>query len=204
MDIKKNFMQATQELLHTSSPKTQSPAKLKWQATKVPGHDEKAGFTLPSSQNAASSRQDTGIKTVISKGTCLNGDISCDESMDMLGELVGDITGSSVISMSGKVTGCIECKDIDLRGATVKGDIKVTGEIVLDAGSSVLGNVYAQALSLDGKIKGDVQVLGALTLLSNAVVLGKIHAGSLSVQDGAIFSGEVQMQMPELTDSFAK
>lgn len=93
-------------------------------------------------------------------------------------EIVGEIKANGNFRIVGKV----------------KGNITLSGRLVLDGPGVVEGEVVCQSARLAGKLDGKIKVDGLLELTETARVQGEIITGKLKVDDGAIFSGTCDMK----------
>lgn len=75
----------------------------------------------------------------------------------------------------------------------VEGTIASKGEVRIDQGGHVKGNIHAAVISVDGKVEGDLTATDRLELLANADVRGDILTKSLVVVQGAAFVGHVSV-----------
>lgn len=87
--------------------------------------------------------------------------------------------------LEGKLTG----KDAAVHGR-VKGEIALTGRLVVAEGGSVHATVSADAVEVSGEIEGDVRAR-AVTLRETARVKGRVEAQALVVREGAFLTGPV-------------
>jgi cytoskeletal protein CcmA (bactofilin family) len=75
----------------------------------------------------------------------------------------------------------------------VEGTISSKGEIRIDQGGHVKGNIHAATISVDGKVEGDLIATERLELLAHAEVRGDLTTKSLVVVQGAAFVGHVSV-----------
>jgi cytoskeletal protein CcmA (bactofilin family) len=85
--------------------------------------------------------------------------------------------------------GTLRGKDAQVLGR-FKGQIELTGRLVLGEGSKVEAKVTADAVEIAGEFKGELKARN-LALLDKARVEGTIDAQSLSVREGAQLNGQV-------------
>lgn len=76
---------------------------------------------------------------------------------------------------------------------TVEGTISSTGEVRVEQGGFVKGNIYAATICIDGKVEGDLTATERLELLSHAEAKGDIACRTLVVVQGAAFVGHVNV-----------
>jgi cytoskeletal protein CcmA (bactofilin family) len=95
----------------------------------------------------------------------------------------------TVIDAQTDVEGKLRGKDALIRGR-FKGEIEVSGRLVLGEGSRVEATVVADAAEISGELKGDVKARN-LVLAEKARVQGTVDAQVLVVREGAWLSGSV-------------
>lgn len=95
----------------------------------------------------------------------------------------------TVIDAQAEVEGKLRGKDALVRGR-FKGEIEISGRLVLGEGSRVEATVVADAAEISGELKGDVKAR-SLVLAEKARVQGTVDAKVLVVREGAWLSGSV-------------
>ncbi len=95
----------------------------------------------------------------------------------------------TVIDAQTNVEGKLRGKDALIRGR-FKGEIEVSGRLVLGEGSRVEATIVADAAEISGELKGDVRAR-SLILAEKARVQGTVKAKVLVVREGAWLSGSV-------------
>lgn len=136
--------------------------------------------------------------TIIAPGTIIRGSVESDTSMELYGEVQGDIVTTKDLKLKGKIQGNATGGNVELYSIHMVGNITASGTAMLDADSEVEGDVKAESMVLNGKIQGDVQVSKRLSLEGNAVINGRVAAERLSVDEGAIIQGEIFIGRGEL------
>lgn len=131
------------------------------------------------------------LTTIIAPGTIIRGSVESDTSMELYGEVQGDIVTTKDLKLKGKIQGNATGGNVELYSIHMVGNITASGTAMLDAESEVEGDVTAESLILNGKIKGDVQVSKRLSLEGSAEICGRVAAERLSVDEGAIIQGEI-------------
>jgi cytoskeletal protein CcmA (bactofilin family) len=87
--------------------------------------------------------------------------------------------------------GILSGKDAQILGK-FKGEITVTGKLVIGEGARVDAKVTADTVEIAGAYKGDLSAR-ALVLLDKGRVDGSVEAKNLSVRDGAQLNGAVNV-----------
>jgi cytoskeletal protein CcmA (bactofilin family) len=95
----------------------------------------------------------------------------------------------TMIDAQTDVEGKLRGKDALIRGR-FKGEIEVSGRLVLGEGSRVEATIIADAAEISGELKGDVKARN-LVLAEKARVQGTVDAQVLVVREGAWLSGSV-------------
>jgi cytoskeletal protein CcmA (bactofilin family) len=73
-----------------------------------------------------------------------------------------------------------------------KGDVHVEGNLTLDAGSHVEGEVKAAVVIVGGELVGNIDGARRVELLETGVINGDVKAGSLTVAAGSRMRGQVE------------
>lgn len=93
--------------------------------------------------------------------------------------IVGRLTGDGDLVVDGRVEG-----EISLRGSLSVGE-----------GGVVAAPVEAADVTVTGMIDGDVNARGAVTLRAGGTVRGAITATRIAVEEGARFTGRIEMDV---------
>jgi cytoskeletal protein CcmA (bactofilin family) len=89
----------------------------------------------------------------------------------------GNISGEGSLIILGKFEG-----EFDL-----KGHLKIT------QGAVIKGNIKATGVSINGNVNGTVVASERILLDTTASMKGRLVTPKISIQDGAVFDGELQM-----------
>lgn len=100
-------------------------------------------------------------------------------------------TNGSVLGRGARVRGRIQGDgDLRVEGA-IEGDVNVGGELVVDEGAEVKGNIDAAVVTISGTITGDVSSRGGIVVRAPAKVSGNLGGPEVSLEEGAEFSGRI-------------
>ncbi len=83
-------------------------------------------------------------------------------------------------------------EDVILQGR-VEGSIRHARNLVIGTEGSVLGDVYASHLTVEGLVEGDLHCSEAVIVRATAQVRGNIFAPRVGIMEGATFNGRVEM-----------
>jgi cytoskeletal protein CcmA (bactofilin family) len=101
-------------------------------------------------------------------------------SINLIGNgtgIVGDITSNGDMRIDG----------------SLKGNIKISGKLVVGPSGNIEGNIECQNADVSGEINGKLTVNELLSLKASAKVLGDIITGKISVEPNATFTGTCNM-----------
>lgn len=80
--------------------------------------------------------------------------------------------------------------DLRIEGE-VEGDVAISGDLSIEEGASVTGDVGAGSLVVGGALKGDVAARGQVTIRATAQVEGDVGGAEVSLEEGASFHGRI-------------
>jgi cytoskeletal protein CcmA (bactofilin family) len=95
----------------------------------------------------------------------------------------------TVINAQGDFEGILKGKDAQIFGR-FRGDIELSGRLVLGEGSRVQARVIADAAEIAGEFRGDLKVR-SLVLLEKGRIEGTLEAQNMAVREGAMLNGAV-------------
>jgi len=78
-----------------------------------------------------------------------------------------------------------------------KGDVQVDGNLTIDHGATVDGQVRAQTVIVGGELKGNIDNAKRVELLEGGIITGDVKAGSLTVAAGSRMRGQVEFGWEE-------
>jgi cytoskeletal protein CcmA (bactofilin family) len=73
-----------------------------------------------------------------------------------------------------------------------KGDVHVDGNLTIDTGANLDGQVKANVISVAGELRGNIENAKKVELLDGGVITGDVKAGSLTVAAGSRMRGQVE------------
>ncbi len=129
--------------------------------------------------------------SIISRDAVFRGDITIKGSIEIWGELHGNLTVDKDIFIYGTVVGDIAGNNIRLSGCRVWGNINATGAVTVDKDSVLVGEVRGESIEVYGKIRGNINVTGKATFVKEALLYGDVKAGALSLDEGSRICGRI-------------
>ncbi len=82
-----------------------------------------------------------------------------------------------------------------------KGDVQVEGNVTLDTGAHLEGQVKAQVVVVGGELIGNIDNAKRVELLEGGVINGDVKAGSLTVAAGSRMRGQVEFGWDDVRTS---
>ena len=95
---------------------------------------------------------------------------------------------ASDLTIEGKIEGA---GHVRIAG-TFKGDVHVHGNLTIDPGARLTGQVRANTVVVGGELHGNIEAATRVELLATGVVSGDIKAGSFVVSAGSRMRGQVE------------
>jgi len=127
--------------------------------------------------------------SIITKGMIIKGDILTNGSLDIQGEVYGNVDCSGKLVVTGTVRGNSSAAEIFADAARIEGEVASSGTIKIGLGSVIIGNVSSTSAVVAGAIKGDIDVQGPVVVDTSAVVKGNIKSRSVQINNGAVIDG---------------
>lgn len=127
--------------------------------------------------------------TIITKGTRIDGSITSDGSLEVMGTINGDIDCLGKLSIIGDVVGNSIAAEVYVNTPRLEGSINSEGSVKISSGTVVIGDVSASSGVIAGAVKGEIDINGPVIVDSNAIVKGNIKAKSVQINNGAIIDG---------------
>jgi cytoskeletal protein CcmA (bactofilin family) len=73
-----------------------------------------------------------------------------------------------------------------------KGDVSVDGNLVIEVGAKVTGQIRATTVTVAGELEGNIDGAKKVELLESGVISGDVKAGTLTVAAGSRMRGQVE------------
>jgi cytoskeletal protein CcmA (bactofilin family) len=90
-----------------------------------------------------------------------------------------------------------------------EGEFDIKGQLKIAQGAEIKGNIKATGVSINGLVNGSIEATERILLDTTASMKGRLVTPKISIQDGAVFDGELQMsrkpeQAPKIVTPEAK
>ena len=190
-------------LLEQVTKKVETPVASKPEATAVEPQGEKKSFfetkketkmeaprTMDVMGNVAENNaQASDENAVITAGMKITGNVESVGSIEVQGEIVGDVTCNGKLVITGKVNGNSQSSEFFADAAKIEGEVVTSGTAKVGVGSVIIGNITATSAVIAGAVKGDIDVNGPVVVDTSAVVMGNIKPRSVQINNGAVIEG---------------
>jgi cytoskeletal protein CcmA (bactofilin family) len=105
--------------------------------------------------------------------------------------------GESVLAAGLTIEGKIEGNGNVRVAGNFKGNVTVKGELTIEPGAKVEGEVSADAVLVGGEVRGQIAASSRVELRESGVLVGDLKAGSLTVAAGSKMRGKVEFGWKE-------
>jgi cytoskeletal protein CcmA (bactofilin family) len=104
---------------------------------------------------------------------------------------------NTVIGKDTYFKGSLKAKGLIRIDGGMEGDVETQGDVVIGESGRVAIELKARSVAVAGRFEGTMDVGGKLEIRSSGVVIGTVKTNGLLVDDGAVFSGNVEMKRNE-------
>ena len=73
-----------------------------------------------------------------------------------------------------------------------KGDVQVQGNLTIENGAHLAGQVRAKQVTVAGELHGNIDGAGRVEVLETGVLVGDVKAGSVSIAAGSRMRGQIE------------
>ncbi|SFP91743.1 Polymer-forming protein [Lachnospiraceae bacterium XBB1006] len=145
----------------------------------MPGMDHMARPTSTATEETA----------VITEGMTITGNVESTGSVEVRGNVVGDVRCNGKLVVTGTINGNTQSSEFFADNARIQGEIIAEGTVKIGNGSIIVGNLSATSSVIAGAVKGDIDVQGPVVVDTSAVVMGNIKSRSVQINNGAVIEG---------------
>jgi len=115
------------------------------------------------------------------------------------GGTLSGATGSGVgaltafIDQGSEFSGKLSFKDTVRIDGRFEGEISSENTLIVGETGAVTATIRSQVIVISGEVHGEITASGQVVLHKTARVDGNIHTARLVVEDGAVFTGRIEM-----------
>ena len=143
-----------------------------------------------SSDNTPQDRKQVLDETaVITLGMEINGDVTTQGSLELVGRIIGNVNALGKLNITGTIKGNARAAEVYAEGAQMNGDVVSDGAVKVGQSTVIIGNITATSAVIAGAVKGDIDVRGPVILDGSAIVMGNIKSKYVQINNGAVIEG---------------
>lgn len=90
--------------------------------------------------------------------------------------------------------GSIKAKGLIRIDGEMEGEIDTQGDVIIGEGGRVNLDLKARHVAIAGRFEGNLEAVGKLEIRSSGIVVGSVKTNAVVLDDGAIFSGNLEMK----------
>ena len=94
-----------------------------------------------------------------------------------------------------RVNGTLSCDGDLIIDGQLEGELSVKGNLTITEIGNVSADTEASKLTVAGKLKGKISAEKGVLIKSNAHVLGPVETNQIIIEDGANYSGTINMNV---------
>ena len=92
-----------------------------------------------------------------------------------------------------KINGSISGEGSLILLGKFEGEFDLKGQLKVAQGAVIKGDIKATGISINGNVNGTIVARERILLDTTAAIKGRLVTPKISIQDGAVFDGELQM-----------
>lgn len=132
-------------------------------------------------------------EAVIPSDMVINGNITTQSNMRIMGSIMGDVSCDGSIWLMGNIQGKVEAGNLTIQRGGLTGDADIRESVVIEHDAVLRGNLTAQNFNSNGCSEGEIRADNLVELRESAYVHGNITASALTVSTGAKIKGLVDV-----------
>ena len=130
---------------------------------------------------------------LISSDMKIEGNIQTNSNMKVLGDIKGDVSCDGDIILKGNIQGDVKVVNLTIQGGTLTGNVTAQGNVTIEEGAVIKGNMTAKSVYSNGSVEGQIQAAEEVELQKSAQIKGDVIAKYFSVVSGAKVKGVVNV-----------
>lgn len=104
---------------------------------------------------------------------------------------------NTVIGKDTCFKGSIKAKGLIRIDGEMEGEIETQGDVVIGEGGKVNLELKARHVAIAGRFEGNLEAEGKLEIKNSGIIIGSVKTNGLLVDDGAVFSGSMDMRQKD-------
>lgn len=103
------------------------------------------------------------------------------------------LTSNSVIGIKNFFSGEFRSDGLLRIDGDFKGTIRSSGVVLVGEKGRIIGDIYAKAVRIGGKVKGNVYCTERVDILSTGKLIGNLWTRKFFAEEGMLFTGEAKI-----------
>lgn len=123
--------------------------------------------------------------------TTIEGNVITDAGIQIYGAVIGNVESGGRVQLVGRVEGDISGKSVIITETSLTGNINAENEVLIKKGCTVVGDVTAEKIVLNGTVNGNIDAEGQVDFEAGSVLEGNVSAKSFNIKPGAKINGSI-------------
>ena len=104
---------------------------------------------------------------------------------------------NTIIGKDTSFKGSIKAKGLIRIDGEMEGEIETQGDVVIGESGKANLELRARHVAIAGRFEGNLEADGKLEIKNSGIVIGSVKTIGLLIDDGAIFSGNMEMRQKD-------
>jgi cytoskeletal protein CcmA (bactofilin family) len=104
-----------------------------------------------------------------------------------------ELTSNSVIGVKNCFSGEFRSDGLLRIDGDFKGTIRSSGVVLVGEKGRIIGDIYAKAVRIGGKVKGNLYCTERIDILSTGKLIGNLWTRRFFAEEGMVFTGEAKI-----------
>ena len=100
---------------------------------------------------------------------------------------------NTILGKGSLINGTVKIESSVRLDGRLIGELHSTGSVTIGADGNVDGNIFARSAIIGGKVKGSIETTEHIVLEDRSVVIGDLKTSKLTIDEGAMFEGNCDM-----------
>ena len=192
-------MPAAEEAIGSEKPETDEAedfTRAGHSEPEVEMESEKKNFLFTAknmAESAVKSFKPENSMTTISKTMVITGEIVSSGDIDVFGDIHGTVKTTGDLKITGKILGDLAGNNFMLTGCIIQGNIVARGNVIVGTETTIVGDIVADSIRINGKVKGNLTIDKMSEFLENALLVGDVNSKTISMAQGSKLHGNVSI-----------
>ena len=100
---------------------------------------------------------------------------------------------NTILGKGSVINGTVKIESSVRLDGRLIGELHSTGAVTIGSDGNVDGNIFARSAVIGGKVKGSIETTDHIVLEDRSVVIGDLKTSKLTIDEGAMFEGNCDM-----------